>query len=159
MNLPQYLAQTAYKNPGSDSGAATPFQYANSTPLSFYQALAKDDKARSGFNYQMEQHINMERAKSQTGFASIYDFKGEFGPFIGSEDDVALVDVGGSGGHVLEVVKKYLPKLKGRLILKELAETLRSVTVPEGIEAVAYNFLENNQPKRYDPKQELVCLD
>lgn len=151
MNLPQYLAHTSYKNPGSDAGAATPFQYGNNTPLDFYQALAKDDQARSGFDYQMKQHIVMERAKSQTGFASIYDFEGELGPLIGSDDDVALVDVGGSGGHVLEDVKKHLPNLKGRLVLEELPETLKSVKVPEGVEAVPYNFLESDQPIKGNP--------
>lgn len=146
MNLPQYLTQTAYKNPGSDTGSSTPFQFGNNTPLSFYQALAKDQKARSGFDYQMKQHIVMERARSQTGFASIFDFEGELGPLIHSENDVALVDVGGSGGHVLEDVKKHLLNLKGRLILEELPETLQSVKVPEGIEAVPYNFLKAEQP-------------
>jgi hypothetical protein len=125
---------------------ATPFQYANNTPLGFYQALAKDDEARSGFDYQMKKHNLMERARSETGFASIYDFEGELGPLIGSEDDVALVDVGGSGGHVLEDVKQHLTNLKGRLILEELPETLQSVKVPDGIEAVPYNFIKNVQP-------------
>ncbi|KAF8851806.1 S-adenosyl-L-methionine-dependent methyltransferase [Acephala macrosclerotiorum] len=144
--LPEYLTATDYKNPGSTTGTATPFQYGNNTPLSFYQALAKNSKARAGFDDQMKRHVAMERAKSQMGFASIYDFQGEIGPLITSSEEVSLVDVGGSQGHVLEDVKKHLPDLKGRLVLEELPETLGSVKVPEGVEAVPYNFLESVQP-------------
>jgi hypothetical protein len=96
--LPEYLASTCYTNPGSVVGTSTPFQYGNNTPLSFYQALAKDGKARTGFDDQMKRHVVMERARTQTGFASIYDFQGEIGPLIASSEDVALVDVGGSQG-------------------------------------------------------------
>ncbi|RDW57358.1 hypothetical protein BP5796_12808 [Coleophoma crateriformis] len=144
--LPEYLAITSYKNPGSTIGTSTPFQYGNSTPLTFYQSLAKDEKARNGFDDQMKRHVFMERAKSQLGFALIYDFQGEIGPLITSSEDVALVDVGGSQGHVLEDVKKHLTNLKGRLILEELPETLQSIKVPEGVETVPYNFLESVQP-------------
>jgi hypothetical protein len=148
--MPEYLALTSYANPGSVSGTSTPFQYGNNTPLSFYQALAKDGKARNGFDDQMKRHVVMERAKTPAGFASIYDFQGEIGPLLTSPDDVALVDVGGSQGHVLEDVKKHLPGLKGRLILEELPNTLESVKVPDGIEAVPYNFLETVQPVKGD---------
>ncbi|CZR66309.1 uncharacterized protein PAC_16210 [Phialocephala subalpina] len=149
--LPEYLAATSYTNPGSIPGTATPFQYGNNTPLGFYQALAKDSKARAGFDDQMKRHVLMERAKSQTGFASMYDFRGEIGALITSSEEVALVDVGGSQGHVLEDVRKHLPDLKGRLILEELPETLESVQVPEGVEAVPYNFLESVQPIKGGP--------
>jgi hypothetical protein len=88
----------------------------------------------------------MERSKSKVGFASIFDFLGVIGPLVTSDEQVALVDIGGSQGHVLEDVKRFLPDLKGRLILEELPETLASVTVPDGVEAVAYNFLESLQP-------------
>lgn len=94
----------------------------------------------------MKATVAMERARFRTGFASIFDFEGQVGPLIRSAQDVAVVDVGGSQGHVLEDVMKHLPGLKGRLILEELPGTLQSITVPEGIEAVPYNFLESEQP-------------
>lgn len=144
--LPEYLAITSYANPGTLPGAATPFQYGNSTPLTFYQSLATDEKARNGFDDQMKRHVIMERARAQAGFASIYDFEAEIGCLVMEAEDVALVDVGGSQGHVLEDVKRHLPNLKGRLVLEELPETLESVKIPEGIEAVPYNFLEAVQP-------------
>lgn len=50
----------------------------------------------------MKAHVAMERAKFKTGFTSMFDFEGEVGPLIESEQDVALVNVGGSQGHVLE---------------------------------------------------------
>ncbi|EON66194.1 hypothetical protein W97_05587 [Coniosporium apollinis CBS 100218] len=144
--LPEYLAATSYRNPGYSTEISTPFQFGNNTPLGFYQALAANDNVRKGFDDQMKAHVAMERAKFKTGFASMFDFEGEVGPLIESEQDVALVDVGGSQGHVLEDVRKHLPGFKGRLILEELPGTLQSITVPEGIEAVPYNFLESEQP-------------
>lgn len=93
----------------------------------------------------MKRHVVMERSRTQTGFASIYDFEAEIGGLV-EEGDVALVDVGGSQGHVLEDVRRHLPNLKGRLVLEELPETLESVKVPEGVETVPYNFLEAVQP-------------
>jgi hypothetical protein len=94
----------------------------------------------------MAKAVMMERSESPTGFAAIYDFEGELGLLVGSEEEVVLVDVGGSQGHVLKDVKKHLPNLKGRLVLEEIPETLASVTIPEGIEALPYNFLESEQP-------------
>jgi hypothetical protein len=144
--LPEYLALTSYTNPGCLPGTSTPFQYGNATPLTFYQALATDEKARNGFDDQMKRHVVMERARTQTRFASIYDFEAEIGGLVMEAEDVALVNVGGSQGHVLEDVRRHLPDLKGRLVLEELPETLESVRVPEGVEAVPYNFLEAVQP-------------
>jgi len=145
-NLPEYLKTTSYRNPGSNTETSTPFQYGNKTPLSFYQAMAADPVVRSGFDDQMKSHVALERMKYRTGFASIFDFEGVVGPLIKSPDDVALVDVGGSRGHVLEDVMKYIPGLKGRLVLEDLPETLESVEIPKRIEAIPYNFLESEQP-------------
>ncbi|KAF2430074.1 S-adenosyl-L-methionine-dependent methyltransferase [Tothia fuscella] len=145
-NLPEYLAATSYRNPGSNPDTATPFQCGNNTPLTFYQALAADSKARNGFDAQMKQSVLMERARFPKGFAETYDFEGEFGSLIKGEEDVAIVDVGGSGGHVLGDIIKHLPGLKGRKVLEDLPETVESVTAPDGIEVVGYNFLEGIQP-------------
>jgi hypothetical protein len=114
--------------------------------LNFYQALSKDEKARNGFDDQMKRHAVMERARAQTGFASIFDFRTEIAPLITSNENVALVDVGGSQGHVLEDVKKYIPSLKGQLILEDLPETLHNLGTLEGIQVVPYDFLETVQP-------------
>ena len=94
----------------------------------------------------MKKHIVQERAKHQTGFASIFDFENEVGPLIKNTDDVALVDVGGSLGHVLEDVRRHVHGLKGRLVLEDLEETVKGGEVGEGIEVLPYDFLESVQP-------------
>jgi hypothetical protein len=144
--LPEYLAAIGYSNPGSDAETSTPFQYSNNTPLSFYQALGANPVVRSGFDERMQNFVLMERKKYKTGFASIFDFEGIVGPLIKSDNDVAVVDVGGSRGHVLEDVVKYLPGLKGRLVLEDLPEAIASAELNNRIESVPYNFLENEQP-------------
>jgi hypothetical protein len=142
----EYLKETSYRNPGYSTEVATPFSYANQTPLSFYGALSVREESRKAFDAQMKGHVAMERATYETGFASIYPFEKEIVPLVQSDSEVAIVDVGGSLGHVLEDVKKHIVTLKGRLVLEELPSTLESITVPEGIEAVPYNFLESEQP-------------
>jgi hypothetical protein len=151
--LSEYLSATDYCNPGSNPDVALPFQFGNDTPLTFYQAMAADANARSGFDDQMRNNVLMERARFPTGFAATYDFEGQLASLIKSAEDVAIVDVGGSGGHVLEDVIKHMPGLKGRKVLEELPQTLKSITVPEGFEVVGYNFLEAQQPIKgtWDP--------
>jgi hypothetical protein len=144
--MPEYLKLTNYKNPGGDTMATTPFQFGNNTPLSFYAAMASKEETRKGFDMAMKAHVTSERSAFKTGFASIYDFEGRVGPLIKSDEQVAIVDVDGSQGHVLEDVKAHLPNVKGRLILEELPSTLASITLPPGIEAIPYDFLEAEQP-------------
>lgn len=144
--IPEYLTMTSFKYPGSKDEQATLFQYANQTPLSFYEAMAANENVRRGFDTQMAAHIAMERQRFESGFAGLWDFEGQISPLINSDTDVAMVDIGGSKGHVLEDVRKFLPGLKGRLVLEELPSTLEGLQLPEGIEAIPYNFLEQEQP-------------
>jgi len=60
--LPEYLSLTSYRNPGSMAGSSTPFQYGNSTPLPFYDALGLNPSARSGLDAQMRAHVQLERS-------------------------------------------------------------------------------------------------
>ena len=122
------------------------FQFGNNTPLAFYQALSRNPEARDAFDMQMQNNVKAERMHHHTGFASIYDFEGVIGPLINSADDVALVDVGGSRGHVLEDVIQHLPGLKGRLVLQDLPETLQDVDLDSRVELCPYNFIDSQQP-------------
>lgn len=153
--LSEYLSATEYRNPGSNPDVALPFQFGNDTPLTFYQAMAVDAKARSGFDDQMKNNILMERARFPTGFAATYDFEGQLAPLIQSAEDVAVVDVGGSGGHVLEDIVKHLPGLKGRKVLEDLPGTVKSITAPTGVEVVGYDFLEGQQPIKGNSKPKI----
>lgn len=143
--LPEYLSLTSYRNPGSMTGSSTPFQYGNSTPLPFYNALGLNPSARSGLDAQMRAHVQLERSNYKAGFASIYDFEGIVNPLISDETSVAIVDMGGSKGHVLEDVRVHIPQLKGRLILQDLPEVLWDVDIDE-VELMSHDFLKDKQP-------------
>lgn len=93
----------------------------------------------------MRTHVQLERARYCTGFASIFDFENEIAPLVEGPEDVALVDVGGSRGHVLEDVRTHVPGLKGRLVLQDLPGTVEGL-VGEGFEVVGYDFLGGVQP-------------
>jgi len=154
--LPSYLSTTSFCNPGSDSTTASLFQYANQTPLSFYQALAANPTIRAGFDIQMAKHIASERSRYASGFASLWDFEGRISPLIRGEDDVAIVDVGGSKGHVLEDVKRFCPGLKGRMVLEEVPSIVEAMQPLSGIEIIAYDFLTGEQPVKGESFLHLV---
>jgi len=93
----------------------------------------------------MRAHAQNERTTYKAGFASTYDFEGVVNPLITDESNVAIVDVGGSKGHVLQDVKTHLPGLRGRLILQDLPGVLADVEI-EGVDAMPYDFLREQQP-------------
>jgi demethylsterigmatocystin 6-O-methyltransferase len=122
------------------------FSYTNNTDLNFFQWLQQRPEQHAAFNASMAASVAVERAHSPHGFADLYPFESEIGPQIASAEEVAIVDVGGGYGHVLEDVKRHIPGLKGRLIVQDLPETVAKAKLSDGIEAVAYDFFADQQP-------------
>lgn len=95
----------------------------------------------------MQAHVLLERSRYRTGFASIFDFETDIVPLVESEEDVVIVDVGGSRGHVLEDVRAHVKGLRGRLVLQDLPGLVGGLEGKmEGIEVVGYDFLAGVQP-------------
>lgn len=72
-------------------------------------------------------------------------------------DAVLLVDIGGGPGQELERFKKSNPDIPGRCILQDLPITLRLIDkVPEGIEAIGYDFFTPQPLKGKSRSRKLV---
>jgi hypothetical protein len=144
--LPEYLQSIDFRNPGDRADDKTLFSYTNNTDLNFFQWLQQRPEQHTAFNASMAASVALERAHSPHGFADLWPFEAEIGASITSPEDVAIVDIGGGYGHVLEDVKRHVPGLKGRMVLQDLPETIDKAKLSDGIEAMAYDFFADQQP-------------
>jgi hypothetical protein len=73
-----------------------------------------------------------------------YPFGSELEKLDIEEDDVAIVDVAGGHGHIMEEVRKQNPGLKGRIVVQDLQSVLE--TAPDGqpdlIEFMAHDIFK-----------------
>ena len=137
MKLPEFLADTNYRNPVD--ATRTPLQYAYKTPLSGYSWIAQPGREK------MLENFNIWMAGQREGRADWLDFfpfKEElYRGFDYRGDAVLMVDVGGGLGHELLGLRKRYPDLKGRLILQDLPETIRGVEDPDKVfEPMVHDF-------------------
>lgn len=59
-----------------------------------------------------------------------------------AQEPVLLVDVGCGRGQALTQVRRMRPNIKGRMVAQDLPEVIAEREVDEGIENMAYDFLE-----------------
>jgi hypothetical protein len=83
-------------------------------------------------------------------FFDVIDFEEELA--LGADESTVLfVDIGGAAGHQCVAFKAKHPHLKGRVILQDLPDVIKSVNekpLPgfEGVETQVYNAFETPQP-------------
>jgi demethylsterigmatocystin 6-O-methyltransferase len=142
--LPEYLAHISYRNPGADPSDKTLFQWSNNTDLEFFQWMQTQPKQLAAFNASMAKSVATEHASTDKGFADMYPFERELVDV--STDQVALVDVGGGYGQVLQDIREHLPGLRGKMVLEDLPETVKAAPPIENVEVVPYNFFTQQQP-------------
>ena len=137
MKLPEFLADTNYRNPVD--ATHTPLQYAYKTHLSGYSWIAQPGREK------MLENFNIWMAGQREGRADWLDFfpfrEELYRGFDYRGDAVLMVDVGGGLGHELLGLRKRYPDLKGRLILQDLPETIRGVEDPDKVfEPMVHDF-------------------
>lgn len=78
----------------------------------------------------------------------VYPWEEELGG-LAADNQVSIVDVGGSHGNASRQIKEHAPGLKGRFVLQDLepvilehGKALRAA----GIEPVVHDFLKQTQP-------------
>lgn len=138
--LPNYLKHIEYRNPGDHESDPSLFQYTNKTDETFYQRLIKDPEKVAGFNAFQARSYDQERARIPGGFASVYPFEKELADV--GPDEIAIVDVGGGHGYVVEDICKAVPAIRGKVVVEELKETLVGHAQLEGIRFVDHDFYE-----------------
>lgn len=136
--MPRTLAERGYQSPTAESG--TPFKWANGEELWTFL----------GSHPQRAQNMVMGMKSLNTGSlaGTAYPFGEELSKLDIKADDVAIVDIAGGQGHIMEEVRKLNPHLKGRFIVQDLPSTFEAVpNPPDGVEFMPYDMF-TPQPVR-----------
>lgn len=131
MAMPRTLAERNYKAPTKESG--TPYKWAHGEELWTWLG-AHPDRALN-----MVAGMRSHNAGNVSGDA--YPFGEELAKLNLKEDDVAIVDIAGGQGHIMEEVRQRNPEIKGRFIVQDLPSTFEAVsTPPVGVEFMPYDI-------------------
>jgi len=130
MAMPRTLAEHDYKAPSKES--RTPFKWANGEEL--WTFLGSHPQRA------MNMVVGMKSLSSGSLAGNAYPFGEELAK-LNIEDEVAIVDIGGGQGHIMEEVRKNNPGIKGRIIIQDLPSTFEAVTgPPPGVEFMPYDM-------------------
>ncbi|KAJ5843574.1 uncharacterized protein N7525_001315 [Penicillium rubens] len=144
MVLPAFLKKNNYQNPTSPTDTA--FQMGYETDMGFFGHVQQEPLTAKQFNNHMSVYAQGRVRWMDPGFYPIQEQLID-GVMIG-EDDVLLVDVGGSFGHDLSGFHRKWPGLPGRLVLQDLPEVVASVKdLHPSIEVTSHDFF-TEQPVR-----------
>ncbi|KAL4761111.1 S-adenosyl-L-methionine-dependent methyltransferase [Aspergillus foveolatus] len=142
--LPVFLEKTKYRNP--TSGADTAFQLGCNTYKGFFGHLQQEHIPVKRFNNHMGVYAQGRARWIDPGFYRVRERLID-GAAI-KQDDVLVVDVGGSFGHDLLYFRRKWPDIPGRLVLQDLPEVLSAVKdLHPSIEITAHNFFTEQPVK------------
>lgn len=133
MAMPHTLRERGYKAPTRESG--TPFKWANGEEL---WTFLGSHPARA-----MDMVNGMKSLNTGSLAGDAYPFAEELGKLTlgAKEDEVAIVDVAGGQGHIMEEVRRLNPSIKGRFIVQDLASTFEAVSgPPPGVEFMPHDM-------------------
>lgn len=139
MSMPETMRERGYKAPTRESG--TPFRWAHGEEL--WTLLGSHP----------ERAANMVRGMKSLSTGALagdaYPFGEELGRLGIAGADVAVVDVAGGQGHIMEDVRRRHRGVGGRLVVQDLASTLDAVVggPPPGVEFMAHDMF-TPQPVR-----------
>jgi hypothetical protein len=140
--LPNYLAETGYAAPKDNTGG--PFQYAFNTKLRLFEWRKEHPRIDEAGNNHMAGYHSGRPSWMDEGFYPVKER-----PVSGmrhGQDEIAIVDVGGSMGHDLQELKRKQPALRGRFVLQDQQHVLKQISgTLEGIVPMAHDFF-SEQP-------------
>lgn len=132
MAMPRTLKEHGYKAPTKETG--TPYKWAHGEELWTWLG-SHPDRAMN-----MIAGMRSHNAGNVSGDA--YPWGVELGKLNLKDDDIAIVDVAGAQGHIMEEIRKRNPELKGRFIVQDLASTFEAVpSPPKGVEFMAHDIV------------------
>ncbi|KAL4982245.1 S-adenosyl-L-methionine-dependent methyltransferase [Aspergillus falconensis] len=142
--LPAFLEKTKYRNPTSATDTA--FQLGYNTDKGLFSHLQQEPITVKRFNNHMGVYAQGRARWMDPGFYPVQEQLVD-GAAIG-QDDVLLVDVGGSVGHDLLDFRQKWPDVPGRLVLQDLPEVVSSVKdLHPSIEVTAHDFFTEQPVK------------
>jgi hypothetical protein len=117
--IPEFLAKSGWKNPKDALNA--PFQLGHQTKQTFFEYLSEEPIRLERFNSVLSslEDFGVYNAVLEAPWPEI------LGP-VGA-DEVALVDVGGADGHVLQLILDQFSEIGGTFVLQDLPDTVAKV--------------------------------
>ncbi|KAJ5835419.1 Winged helix-turn-helix transcription repressor DNA-binding [Penicillium robsamsonii] len=144
MALPAFLKKNNYQNPTSPTDTA--FQMGYETDMGFFGHVQQEPITAKQFNEHMSVYAQGRARWMDHGFYPVQE-KLVDGVTIG-DDDVLLVDVGGSFGHDLSDFRRKWPGAPGRLVLQDLPEVVVSVNnLHPSIDVTGHDFFTEQPVK------------
>lgn len=141
---PEFLRQTAYKNPTDPAGGI--FQYAkdyNAGDLFQYYK----DHPREGASFNNVMGAVMANQATWFDIIPVRTFMEEYDP-----SRALVVDVGGNVGHDLEKFRQAYPNTAPLLYLQDRAAVLEQSKCPEPVKKMAHDFFQP-QPIKGKPSK------
>ncbi|CAN8101585.1 unnamed protein product [Discula destructiva] len=116
-------------------GKQNAFKLGQHTAEPFYTWMDTHPVQRDAFHRFMDAQFS-----DLPTWLDVVDFATEMAYGAG-EDEVVFVDVGGGNGSQLAALKRACPDVKGRMVLQDQAYVLERAMEVEGMEKMAYDFL------------------
>lgn len=135
LELPNYLAETKYKNI-TDNGK-TVIQKAYNIDLPGFIWFPSQPKRFAYF----QQVMTVQRAGAPD-WLSVFPVEKEVGSWSAQPYKALFVDIDGGFGHQCLAFRAKYPKLPGRMVLQDIPQTLEHVPPIEGVEVMVQNFFE-----------------
>ena len=127
LEMPRTLSEHQYKAPTKETG--TPYKWAHGEELWTWLSSHPDRGAVMVAG--MRSHNPMDA----------YPWNIELGKLDLKDEDVAIVDVAGGQGHIMEAVRKVNPGIKGRFVVQDLPSTFEAVPAPPaGVEFMTHDI-------------------
>ncbi|KAF2030729.1 S-adenosyl-L-methionine-dependent methyltransferase [Setomelanomma holmii] len=134
--IPDYLAQTGYKNPTDAHDA--PFNLAfNCKGSTYFDFVARSGNERLGdaFNKTMEMQKSKDEAELVRSYPAVDRLKQD------DPERVLFVDVGGNVGHQVKNFGEKYSSLPGKLVLEDLPQVVdKAVDLPPSIAKIGHDF-------------------
>ncbi|KAF2151155.1 S-adenosyl-L-methionine-dependent methyltransferase [Myriangium duriaei CBS 260.36] len=138
-HTPTFLKERGYKD--VDDSKDCPFPTAHGSDLLTFDFLAqKHPKAFEHFHQFMVVH-----RWGMPTWLDTYPYKQAAEGL--DPERVFFVDIGGGFGHQSVALRKMLPDLTSRIVVQDLAATLKDAPEHAGVEMMAYDFFEPQQIK------------
>ncbi|KAF9891627.1 hypothetical protein FE257_003638 [Aspergillus nanangensis] len=131
--LPDYFREHHYTMP--TEYAHSPMRWA--VGQSQFEWLAQRKHHQALFNSYMS-----SRRHGKPGWFDVYPVDRLAKQAADHPDAVFLVDVGGNQGHDIVKFRSKYPRVPGRLVLQDLPSVVGAASLVEGIEPMAYSFLD-----------------
>jgi hypothetical protein len=127
MAMPRTLAEHQYKAPTKETG--TPYKWAHGEELWTWLGSHPD------------RGVIMVAGMRSHNPMDAYPWGIELAKLDLDDDDVAIVDVAGGQGHIMDGIRKENPRMKGRFIVQDLPSTFDVVpSPPDRVEFMVYDI-------------------